>query len=106
MVSALYLSTCAFLTDGKNNATKFSKPLKTFSKLISVLFEKLLLATLLSEIDYSRYKKFYLFIDNDDVSNNIKLQILEKYPQFEPINMNCGCKDFNEHYLKCIKGRK
>lgn len=60
----------------------------------------------LQEIDYSKYKKFYLFIDNDDVSNNIKLQILEKYPQFEPINMNCGCKDFNEHYLKCIKGRK
>lgn len=60
----------------------------------------------LQEIDYSKYKKFYLFIDNDDVSNKIKLQILEKYPQFEPINLNCGCKDFNEHYLKCIKGRK
>lgn len=60
----------------------------------------------LLEIDYSRYKKFYLFIDNDDVSNNVKLKILEKYPQFEPINMTCGCKDFNEHYLNCIKGVK
>ncbi len=46
----------------------------------------------LQEIDYSKYKKFYLFIDNDDVSNNIKLQVLEKYPQFEPINMNWAVK--------------
>lgn len=36
----------------------------------------------LQEIDYSKYKKFYLFIDNDDVSNNIKLQILTKIEFF------------------------
>lgn len=58
------------------------------------------------DINYNKYKKYYLFIDNDEVSNKIKSQIVEKYPQFEKINMICDCKDFNEHYLKCIKGRK
>ena len=56
------------------------------------------------QIDFSKYKRYYLYIDNDKVSREKALQILEKYPFFELIIMTCGCKDFNEHYLKCIKG--
>ena len=56
-------------------------------------------------IDYSRYKKFYLFIDNDEAGNNVAGEIIERYPMFERIILNCGCKDFNEHYMKFIKGK-
>lgn len=58
----------------------------------------------LPEIDYSKYKKYYLYINNNEVSNKIKLQIFENYPQFEPVVINCDCKNFNEHYEKCLKG--
>lgn len=61
------------------------------------------LLRVISYIDYSRYKKFYLFIDNDEAGNNAAGEILNKYPMFERITLKCGCKDFNEHYLKCIK---
>lgn len=56
-------------------------------------------------IDYTRYKKFYLFIDNDEAGNNAAGEIIERYPMFERTILNCGCKDFNEHYMKCIKGK-
>lgn len=58
----------------------------------------------LPEIDYSKYKKYYLYINNNEVSNKIKLQIFENYPQFEPVVTDCDCKNFNEHYYKCLKG--
>ena len=62
------------------------------------------LPKIISHINFSKYKKFYLFIDNDDAGNFAASEILEQYPMFERIILNCGCKDFNEHYLKCIKG--
>lgn len=55
------------------------------------------------QIDFQKYKRHYLYIDNDNAGNSKASEILEKYPMFETINMTCGCKDFNEHYLKCIK---
>lgn len=58
----------------------------------------------LPEIDYSKYKKYYLYLGNNEVSNQVKLQIFENYPQFEPVAQNCDCKNFNEHYLYCLKG--
>lgn len=61
------------------------------------------LPKIISHIDYSIYKKFYLFIDNDEAGNRAAGEILDKYPMFERITLKCGCKDFNEHYLKCIK---
>ena len=57
----------------------------------------------IDNIDFAKYKKFYLFIDNDDVSRPVACKILEKYPFFNNITLACGCKDFNDHYLKCIK---
>ena len=36
--------------------------------------------------------------------DRVASQILEKYPFFNRIKLTCGCKDFNEHYMKCIKG--
>lgn len=55
------------------------------------------------DIDFSCYKKFYLYIDNDEAGNSMAGKILEQYPMFERIITKCGCKDFNEHYMKCIK---
>ena len=54
-------------------------------------------------IDFSAYKRFYIYIDADETGKQILKEVLEKYPFFEPIQLDCGCKDFNEHYLKCIK---
>lgn len=54
-------------------------------------------------IDFRKYKKFELFIDNDKTSCPIANKIIEEYPLFHKVELKCGCKDFNEHYLKCIK---
>lgn len=54
-------------------------------------------------IDFRKYKHFELFIDNDETSRPIANKIIEQYPMFHNVELNCGCKDFNEHYLKCIK---
>ena len=54
-------------------------------------------------IDFRKYKKFELFIDNDKTSCPIANKIIEEYPLFHQVELKCGCKDFNEHYLKCIK---
>ena len=54
-------------------------------------------------IDFRKYKRFELFIDNDETSRPIANKIIEQYPMFHNVELKCGCKDFNEHYLKCIK---
>ncbi len=54
-------------------------------------------------INFTKYKKIYLFIDNDEVSRPIATQIIERYPFIQNVTLTCGCKDFNEHYIKCIK---
>ena len=56
----------------------------------------------ISQIDFRKYKEFELFIDNDNVSKPIAKKIIEFYPQFHNIELKCGCKDFNEHYIKCL----
>lgn len=56
----------------------------------------------IDRIEFEKYKKHYLFVDNDEVSRPIADKICSKYP-FENIRLTCGCKDFNEHYLRCIK---
>ena len=56
----------------------------------------------IARIEFDKYKKHYLFVDNDEVSRPIADKICAKYP-FENIRLTCGCKDFNEHYLRCIK---
>lgn len=57
----------------------------------------------IDEVNFTKYKKFELFLDNDESGQRVADKILEKYPFFTKIELNCGCKDFNEHYLKCIK---
>lgn len=54
------------------------------------------------EIDFSRYEKFYLYIDNDEAGNSMAAKVIEHYPMFRRIVTKCGCKDFNEHYMKCL----
>lgn len=56
-------------------------------------------------IEFNKYKKWYLFIDNDEAGRNTASKILEMYPFITDYTLPCGCKDFNEHYLKCIKGQ-
>lgn len=60
---------------------------------------------LLDEIEYcfDKYKKVYAYLDSDEVSLPKMELIQSKYPFIEIVIMQCGCKDFNEHYLKCIK---
>ncbi len=57
----------------------------------------------LSVVDFQKYKRFELYIDNDETSRPIAEKILCRYPQFHNVRLDCTCKDFNEHYLKCIK---
>ena len=57
----------------------------------------------ISQVDFSKYKRFCLYVDNDEEGNKVAEKIMAKYPIFERITTTCGCKDFNEHYLKCIK---
>lgn len=57
----------------------------------------------ISQADFTKYKKFFLYLDNDEEGNKVASKIIEKYPVFKRVKMTCGCKDFNEHYLKCIK---
>ena len=58
----------------------------------------------IDSVDFDKYKRFELFIDNDEPAQRVANQILEKYPFFNRVELTCGCKDFNEHYMKCIKG--
>lgn len=57
----------------------------------------------IQEIEFSKYKKCYLFIDNDEAGNTTAETIIQRYPFCVHYKLECGCKDFNEHYLKCIK---
>lgn len=56
-----------------------------------------------SKIEFDKYKKFYLFLDNDKAGIKMTKDIIEKYPMFKPIILPCGCKDFNQHYLECLR---
>lgn len=59
----------------------------------------------ISQVDFSKYKRFCLYVDNDEEGNKVAEKIMAKYPIFERVTITCGCKDFNEHYMKCIKGK-
>ena len=52
---------------------------------------------------FNKYKKIYLYLDTDKTGIEQMEKIKSKYPYIEMKIMNCGCKDFNEHYLRCIK---
>ncbi len=57
----------------------------------------------ISQVDFAKYKKFFLYLDNDEEGNKVAAKIIDRYPMFQRILTPCGCKDFNEHYLNCIK---
>lgn len=52
-----------------------------------------------------RYKNVYLYLDSDAAGEKAMLNLKQKYSQIQTFSMTCGCKDFNEHYLKCLKGK-
>ncbi len=56
----------------------------------------------IDEVDFTKYKKWILFLDNDSAGRTVAGAIKEKYPFFTDYYLSCGCKDFNEHLLKCI----
>lgn len=51
---------------------------------------------------FCHYKKIYAYLDSDTAGLEKMDAIKNIYPFIEIIKMNCGCKDFNEHYLSCI----
>jgi len=53
----------------------------------------------LEVVDFSKYKKYFLFIDNDKPSRVVAEKIIEEYPFFENITSPNGFKDFNDYYL-------
>lgn len=53
----------------------------------------------------NRYRNVYLYLDSDTAGEKAMLELKQKYPQIKTYSMTCGCKDFNEHYLKCLKGK-
>lgn len=57
----------------------------------------------IEEIEFSKYQKVYLYVDCDDKSLPTVNKIAAKFNFIEIVKLSC-CKDFNEHYLKCIKG--
>lgn len=59
----------------------------------------------INSVDFSKYTDVYLYADNDEKSKPIVDEIICKYPFIKVIQLDC-CKDFNEHYCKCIKGTK
>lgn len=59
----------------------------------------------ISQINFSKYKRYYLYVDNDEAGNNTANKIISNYPMFKRIKTKCNCKDFNEHYMKCIKAQ-
>ncbi len=59
----------------------------------------------IKSVNFSDYKQVYLYVDTDDKSKPTVDKILCEYPFIKQIKTEC-CKDFNEHYMKCIKGEK
>jgi 5S rRNA maturation endonuclease (ribonuclease M5) len=58
---------------------------------------------LLRSFNLNQYKKVILFLDSDTESITIMKEAKKQYPFIDLKILNCGCKDFNEHYQKCIK---
>jgi len=54
---------------------------------------------------FNKYKKIYLYLDTDKTGIEQMEHIKDKFPFVEMKTMTCGCKDFNDHYLKCIKSK-
>lgn len=57
---------------------------------------------LLKNFDFSPYKKVILYLDSDEKGIKAMNEAKRLYPFIETVIMNCGCKDFNEHYLRCV----
>lgn len=57
----------------------------------------------IKSVNFSEYKRVYLYVDSDEKSKPTIDKILSEYPFVKQVSTEC-CKDFNEHYLKCIKG--
>lgn len=53
--------------------------------------------------DFSKYKSVIAYLDSDETGINVMRMLKYKYPFIKTKIMNCGCKDFNEHYIHCIK---
>ena len=57
---------------------------------------------LLKDFDFSPYKKVILYLDSDEKGIKAMNEAKKLYPFIETVIMDCGCKDFNEHYLRCL----
>lgn len=57
----------------------------------------------MENFDFTPYKKVILHLDSDEKGIKAMNEAKKRFLFIETIVMNCGCKDFNEHYMKCIK---
>ncbi len=57
----------------------------------------------LSDANLEQYKKVVLYLDSDAKGIQAMNEAKAKYSFIEALTMSCGCKDFNEHYLRCLK---
>lgn len=54
---------------------------------------------------FNKYKKIYAYLDTDKTGISQMEKIKDEFPFIEIKTMSCGCKDFNEHYIHCIKNK-
>jgi len=57
---------------------------------------------LITKFHFGRYKKVILFLDSDEHGIEVMNEAKKLYPFMEIMTLNCGCKDFGEHYMRCL----
>lgn len=64
---------------------------------------------LLNEVDFGQYKSVWAYLDSDEpdaedrrLGIEVMQQVQAIYPFINIKTMDCGCKDFNQHYLNCL----
>ncbi len=60
----------------------------------------------LKSFDFTPYKQVVLYLDSDEKGKKAMEEAKNHFHYIKTIVMDCGCKDFNEHYLKCIKQKQ
>src|SRR5208283_3367486 len=51
-------------------------------------------------------KNLFLYLDSDKAGIEVMNKCKEKYQDIQIKTLQCGCKDFGDHYLKCLNRGK
>lgn len=63
------------------------------------------LSDCIGEIEFDKYKDFYLFLGNSDTARDVTDDIIIRYPEFKKLHKPCSCASFNKYYLKYVRVR-